>query len=379
MDVDWHRHSRPLALELVRRESRWFEPLAYVPRHLFVPRWWERDGDGWTVRDGAEDTEAWMSAAYSNRTLVTRVGPLHADEVQTGTAGRGLPTSSSTLPGLVVAMYRHAAITDSSRVLVTTGSGYGTALACWRLGADQVTSVDVDPYLVKAASTRLAWGLGMHPRMAVCDVTGPLPGEYDRIVSTVSVRPVPVSWLAALRPHGRLVTTLAGTGLIITADRTDDGGAVGRVEPDPAGFMQTRHGDDYDRPADALWQMVRDLDGEDVSTSRYPLLYVPDAWDVWSMLSLVEPGIEHRVSEDGGRRTVWLLHADGSWARATATGFLEAPVVHQGGPRRLWDALERIRNRLNRSGTLPVYGARVRIEPDGVMTLSRGTWSVTVA
>ncbi|MGX1885765.1 hypothetical protein [Streptomyces sp. NPDC055287] len=60
--------------------------------------------------------------------------------------------------------------------------------------------------------------------------------------------------------------------------------------------------------------------------------------------------------------------------RTTASGFLEPPAVHQSGPRRLWSDLERIRNRLNREGALPVYGARVTIDPDGTTTLSRGPW-----
>lgn len=49
----------------------------------------------------------------------------------------GKPTSSSTLPGLVVTMYRHAVIADDSRVLVTTGTGHGTALLCRRLGDER--------------------------------------------------------------------------------------------------------------------------------------------------------------------------------------------------------------------------------------------------
>ena len=96
------------------------------------------------------------------------------------------------------------------------------------------------------------------------------------------------------------------------------------------------------------------------------------------MLELQLPGIDHRVQEDGDRRTVWMLHPDGSWARATAAGLLDAPTVHQGGPQRLWDALERIRNRLNCEGGLPVYCARVAITPDGKTSLSRGAWTVTL-
>ncbi|MBK6015803.1 protein-L-isoaspartate(D-aspartate) O-methyltransferase [Streptomyces sp. MBT53] len=376
--MDWETHARRLAADTVRPESRWYAPLATTPRHLLVPRWWENDGGRWVLRDGETDPEAWMRAAYADRTLVTRVGPLHADHAEPGTIAEGQPTSSSTLPGLVVSMYRHAMIADGSRVLVTTGTGYGTALVCRRLGDELVTSVDVDPNLVTTATQRLD-AIGLHPHTAVCDITGPLPGEYDRIVSTVSVRPVPASWLASLKPGGRLVTTIAGTGLIVTADKTDDGSAVGRIAYDGAGFMRTRHGDDYPpRPTDDLWEKVKDADGEEVTASRYPLLYPPDAWDVWSMLELAVPGIDYRKADEGDARTMWMLHADGSWARAQASGFLDGPTVHQGGPRRLWGELERVRNRLNREGMLPVYGAPVRITPDGTLTISRGAWSVTV-
>jgi protein-L-isoaspartate O-methyltransferase len=61
----------------------------------------------------------------------------------------------------------------------------------------------------------------------------------------VAVRPIPPGWLAALRPGGRLVTTITGTSLIITAGKTPDGGASGRTEWDRAGFMHTRSGPDY--------------------------------------------------------------------------------------------------------------------------------------
>ncbi|RZB13244.1 protein-L-isoaspartate(D-aspartate) O-methyltransferase, partial [Streptomyces sp. F001] len=201
--MDWEVHARCLAAGVTRPESRWYEPLAVTPRHVFVPRWWTRGLKGWELRDGPAGPEAWMQAAYADRTLVTRIGPVHADHAEPGaTLTTGQPTSSSTLPGLVVTVYRHAMITDGSRVLVTTGTGYGTALLCRRLGDELVTSVDVDPYLVKTAVERLE-AIGLRPSVSVVDITGDLPGRYDRIVSTVSVRPVPVSWLAALRPATR--------------------------------------------------------------------------------------------------------------------------------------------------------------------------------
>lgn len=389
---DWNSAAQRLAAStVIRPESRWYQPLATTPRHLFVPRWWTKatssDGEEvWKLRDGASDTEAWLRDVYADTTLVTRVGTLHADHAKEGqTLPRGRAsrsTSSSTLPALVLMMYRAAFITNTSRLLVTTGSGYGTALACTRLRDEQVTSVDVDPYLVEVARERLA-AAGHYPRIEVCDLTGDLPESgYDRIISTVSMPAVPSSWLKALAPDGRLVTTLAGTGLVIVADKTPEGGAAGYVAPEPAGFMSARHGEDYDDtfPENPpVWQTAQHAEGESITTSRYPLMYVPDTWDVRSTLELLAPGIDHRQHKtDDGVRTVYMLHADGSWARATAAGRRESPTVHQGGPRRLWDELERIRTWLAVDGDLPVRGATVTITPDGAVTFSRKGWSATI-
>ncbi|MFD4479493.1 methyltransferase domain-containing protein [Streptomyces sp. NPDC058471] len=390
--MDWESAARRLAANtVIRPESRWYQPLATTPRHVFVPRWWTRttrsDGEElWELRDGASNTEVWLREVYADTTLVTRVGPLHADQAKAGQAltreRERRSTSSSTLPALVLMMYRAAWITDTSRLLVTCGSGYGTALACARLGEEQVTSVDIDPYLVQAARKRLAEA-GQHPRVEVCDLTGDLPrGRYDRIISTVSVPTVPASWLEALAPGGRLVTTLANTGLVIVADKTPDGGAVGHVAPEAAGFMSARHGEDYDDtfPENSpVWQTAQNAEGQSITTSRYPLTYVPDTWDIRSTLELLAPGIDHRqhTAEDGSR-TVYMLHADGSWARATAAGRRDSPTVHQGGPRRLWDHLDRIRTWLVVDGDLPIRGAKVTIAPDGAATFSRRGWTATI-
>jgi protein-L-isoaspartate O-methyltransferase len=391
--MDWQSAAQQLAARaVIRPESRWYKPVATTPRHTFVPHWWTREDSHagcpvWALRDGAADPDQWRRAAYSDSTLVTRVGRHHADLAEQGqTLDRRADqysTSSSTLPSLVLLMYRSACMSSTSRVLVTTGSGYGTALACARLGADQVTSVDVDPYLVSAARHRLA-DTGHHPRLEVCDLTKTLPdGAYDRIVSTVSVPRVPVPWLEALAPGGRLVTTLTRTGMIIVADKNADGGATGFVAPESAGFMSTRHGENYDDTAmdgTPVWQAAQHADGDSVTTSRYPLMYVPDTWDVRSTLELRAPGIEHRQrTAQDGVCTVYMLHEDGSWARATAADRKGSATVHQGGPRRLWDELDLIRTWLVVDGDLPVRGAAVTISPSGTITLSRRGWSATVS
>lgn len=75
---------------------------------------------------------------------------------------------------------------------------------------------------------------------------------------------------APTRP-GRPAGDLASTGLVI-ADKTPDGGAVGHVAAETAGFMSARHGADYDTfPENApLWQTAQHAEGESVTTSRYP-------------------------------------------------------------------------------------------------------------
>lgn len=383
--MDWKPHADRLASEVTHPVSRWRPAVAAVPRHLFVPRWWAWSAPGpgfydetWELRDGRASPAGWLDAAYQDESLVTRVGPFHADHAGPGDRPAGSPTSSATLPSLTVRMLRHAYITDDTDVLeVGTGSGYGCAVLCARLGDWRVASVDVDDYLTKAAADRLD-STGHHPDVTTCDATGHLPGIYDRIVSTVAVRPVPASWLAALRPGGRLVTTISGTCLIVTADKTPDGGATGVTEWDRAGFMRTRTGSDYPPGLMERFALIRDAEGEQVSAGRYPVVKVTDGWELLSMAGVTIPGVSHHYEETGdGQRTAWMLHPDGSWARATGTAD-DLPVVHQAGPRRLWDELDGIRHAWVRDGSLPAYGAKVTITPDGGIHLKRGRWEAAI-
>ncbi|MEV8124130.1 methyltransferase domain-containing protein [Streptomyces sp. NPDC085944] len=371
----WETAAADLASRVTHRSSRWRGPVARTPRHVFVPTWWEADGERWELREPVNESQ-WYPAAYADRSLITRVGDLHADRAKADDHPAGRPTSSATLPSLVVSMFQHARIDDGDELLdVGTGSGYGTALAAQRLGDGAVTSIDVDPYLVDAARDRLAT-IGLRPTVEAVDATGPLPakaGKFDRIVSTVAVRTVPPGWLAALCTGGRLVTTIAGTSLILTAEKREDGAAVGRVEWDRAGFMPVRHGADYPAGASGLLAVAHEIDGEDVTTSPYPVVDVANAWDLDSMLGITAPGVEHAYQDDGRRRTAVMAHADGSWARAVSIGG-QPTVVHQGGPRRLWDVLDDLRAYWLQHGELPARGARALITPEGETRLARGDW-----
>jgi protein-L-isoaspartate O-methyltransferase len=378
----WTEAAKALADKAAANAAEWHEAVSATPRHLLVPRWWERipnsPAEEWELVAHAEDATARIAAAYSDETLVTRVGPLHADHAKPDEKATGSPTSSSTLPGLIVSMMHRLNANPGHKVLdVGTGSGYALALFARRLGDEYVTSVDVDPYLVDAARARLA-EFGRTPRIEAIDATGELPeSEYDRIMATVSVRPVPETWLRALRPGGRLVTTIAHTALLVTADMGDDGIARGSVQPDPATFMETRQEADYPPKLNDVFMLAREGDGEHVRAADGP---VPDLWREWPLRWLYEldtPGVETRAAMmHDGQRVIWLLAADGSWARAEDG---TAPVVHQAGPGRLWDDLERVRRMWEERNRFSLHSMTVELSLDGsTLTAPDGTWTFSL-
>lgn len=381
-DFDWRTRAEALADKVTADAPPWRAAVADTPRHTLVPRWWtaNRETGGWDLHDGAGDPAAWLDAAYSDATLVTRAGALHADHAPLGQAGTGGPTSSSTEPGLVVTMLRHLDVHDSTRVVdVATGSGYSAGLLAHRLGDDAVLSVDIDPYLTEAAAQRLD-AVGRHPRIETVDATGPLPAaDYDGLVSMVSVRGVPASWLAALRPGGRLVTTVAFTSLMVVAEMRTDGTAEGGVVADHGHFMAVRHGDDYASRLPEGYQRARDGDGDSVTTGKRPIPHWWRDWQLSTVYELTTPGVQVRTQTgDDGERLFWLLHRDGSWARARERGDT-VPTVHQAGPRRLWDELEQAEARWICAGRFDPRELRARFTPDGgTLTTPSGAWTVTL-
>lgn len=379
----WGDAAGALADKVTATAPAWHDAVRSTPRHRLIPRWWQRVPESptqeWELVDHPEGSAEGLHAAYADETRVTRVGPTHADHATAGEYGTGEPTSSSTLPGLIVSMADRLDVRPGQAVLdVGTGSGYSAALFARRFGDRHVTSVDVDPYLVEAARARLA-GFGRAPRMEVVDATGALPEpEYDRVMATVSVRPVPPSWLRALRPGGRLVTTVARTSLLLVADMGTDGVARGTVQPDPATFMAARREADYPPLLHDVFDRARDREGETVRPPDGP---VPDLWREWALRCLYEldtPGVETRAATypDDGHRVVWLLAPDGSWARAQDGA---ASLVHQGGPRRLWDDLERVRRVWEEHDRFPLHALRAELTAHGCSLLSPdGSWSFPV-
>ncbi|TKK76058.1 methyltransferase domain-containing protein [Kribbella jiaozuonensis] len=377
--TDWTEAARKLADEVTPAGPEWHDSVSSTPRHQLVPRWWEPIPDSypfaWGLRSPQPD-QPWAEV-YADETLVTRVGSLHADGADLSDRPMGLPTSSSTLPGLIVRMLHLLDPHEHDRVLdVGTGSGYSAALLAHLLDDKQVTSIDVDPYLVDIARERLA-NFGRTPHLEVADATGSLPDtDYDRIIATVSVRPIPPTWLEALRPGGKIVTTITGTSLLIDAEKHTDGITRGHVQPDPATFMRTRHETDYPARLDHVFNAARDQPGDETRQLAGPL---PDLWDDWQLRCLYEldtPDIENRsATRDDGSQLLWLLADDGSWARADS----ETKTIHQTGPRRLWDDLERVQAQWTAAANFPLHNLTVELGPDrNVLIGPDDNWTINL-
>lgn len=366
--MNWHPLAQELAAKAAHPRSRWFPAVAGTPRHLLAPAWFYRDDETgqWQAWDGSgEDRQEWLRATFANKTRITRIGPLHAEQARPGDHPAGMPTSSATQPGLVVQMLRLGYLRHGDAICdLGTGTGYSAALLCHRFGADNVTSIDVDPYLTKAATERLGL-LGHHPAVHTMDAAQALPGTFDAIVAMFSVRPCPPSWLAALRPGGRMVFAIAGTTLVVCADKRPGGGASGLVDAYTAGFMEARHGADYEAAAPCPEEQA---DAER-RPGRYPVVDIDESWDLRSAFGLAAPGVRASFTSRDGIRSLSLWDSDGSWAAGSGHA-TEAADVRQGGPRRLWDELEAVLDQWVPSWTFPWYRATVEIDPDGTIHLA---------
>jgi methyltransferase of ATP-grasp peptide maturase system len=233
-------------------DPAWRTAVMTVPRHRFVPGFYlpaqEPDEHGLTVWEpitAEVDYGRWLLAAYSDSTLITQFDDQEPDWSAPRIRHGGAPTSSSTLPSLVLRMWADAKVAEGHTVLeVGTGSGYSTALACERLGSADVTSIDVDPKRLETAAGAL-YGCGYTPTLAVADgLYGYWPEAcFDRVVAACSFRAVPPALIAQTRPGGKILLTLSGwlygyARVLLTV--AADGTAEGPLLPGTVSFMSAR-------------------------------------------------------------------------------------------------------------------------------------------
>ncbi|SEO15333.1 methyltransferase domain-containing protein [Actinacidiphila rubida] len=296
------------------RPSTWRDAFAAVPREIFVPTFHRQDERGrW--HQVTEADEGFLNAVYSDSALMTQL-----DE-------RGIPTSSSSEPCLMLTMLDalDARIGDNVFEL-GAGTGYNAALLSHRLGSENVTSVDVDDTLVKAARERLH-SAGYDPFLFAGDGTqGRLDrAPYARIIATAALTSIPPA-LVRQADRGGVIVAPIGLGIVRTTV-SGPGHAEGDFLPPPALFMPQRT--TGGQPA---FDALPDRDPE---TSEVPVADVLNR--LRFPLSLALPGYQSCSWRDGhGALTgVGLWTDDGSTASASATG-----AVRQTGPRRLWDTVE---------------------------------------
>ncbi|MFD7547728.1 ATP-grasp peptide maturase system methyltransferase [Streptomyces sp. NPDC059578] len=328
----------------VLRSAPWRAALTAVPREAFVAGGFFHRGNGpqgtvWTP--ASPGTDAWLKEVYKDETLVTQLdGHVHPDDVDGPVDGD--PTSSSTLPGLVVRMLEDLDPKNDARVLeIGTGTGYSTALMCHRLGSEQVTSIEYDPAVAARARTAIT-AAGYTPRLIQGDgLQGdPEGAPYDHLIATCSVRTIPPAWLRQVKPGGTILTTVSGwlhgSGLVRLAVG-ENGTAEGHFLPGTVSFMIARpHAAPDLGDFSALLRQPAD---------ERPARHGRDVFRNWGQVFLAQlaaPGAQHLSTRvDGGP---WLAHAidvdSGSFATLTPDDGGDGYHVRQGGPARLWDDIE---------------------------------------
>ncbi len=338
-------------------DAEWERTFRRVRRDHFVPRFYKRSPDG-AQRLVTDEDDDWLDLVYSNDSLFTSV------DANT--------LSSSSMPGVMAAFLRLLDVRVGHDVLeIGTATGYNAALLCHRLGAEHVTTVDIESSYVEAASRRLETHYGWRPTVVSTDgALGYPPGApYDRIIATCGVPRIPDAWIHQLKPAGQIVAPLQYhprlyNGHLVTLRLQADGSLVGISDKLGAGFMPIRSDSQSieEHARSAVLEYVMSAKGGSVRSIEYPEWFA-NGGAVVVLCKLQHPSLEYAVLEDrvSGRYPPVLANfANGSWAKVDvrADG---STTVTQGGPVRLWDLLEETRALWLRLGSpwLDRYGMTI--------------------
>ncbi|MFD4865306.1 ATP-grasp peptide maturase system methyltransferase [Streptomyces sp. NPDC058412] len=362
--------AKALAEDGALADPAWRHAVETVPRHRFVPGFYlpadERDEQGLTVWEPVTaelDYGRWLAGAYTDTTLITQFDSDEPDWKRPAVRHGGAPTSSSTLPSLVVRMWADADVQEGHTLLeIGTGTGYSTALACERLGSADVTSIEVDSHRLSQAADAL-YSLGYTPTLAVADgLYGYWPqARFDRVVAACSFRAVPPALLAQTRPGGKILLTLSGwlygyARVLLTAGA--DGTAEGRLLPGTVSFMsaRTHAAPTFGNPA----HWVEGLPHTPRTTPHSPKRISDATEEAFHLRFLAQSAVPDAQMTTVGE-TVHLVDVV-SGSAATLTPREGGWQVREGGPVKLWECIERVLDAYDAAGrpgpetfTLHVY------------------------
>jgi protein-L-isoaspartate(D-aspartate) O-methyltransferase len=323
----------------------WREAFLAVPRHAFIPDLiWRQQRRELVPFHRADDPLCWLELTYApTQVLITQVDD--GNPVGPGLIGDRI-SSSASQPNVVALMLAALAAEPGMTVCeIGTGTGYNAALLAHRLGAQNVTTIEIDAALAARARVALA-GAGYG---GVTVVTGdgahghPPRAPYDRILSTAAVGQVPWAWMAQTRPGGRVVTpwgTAYLNGALLSLTVGEDNTATGRLV-DNVAFMWLR---DQRLPLTWVRDCVYDEDKALVSHTDIQPSKVTDDYHAALAIGLRVPDCEYRfcrAQDDSGEYTVWFLDpSSGSWASIDYAPGADTYEVNQLGPRHLWDEVQ---------------------------------------
>ncbi|MDT0378398.1 ATP-grasp peptide maturase system methyltransferase [Streptomyces sp. DSM 42041] len=352
------------------RDNRWRAAVEQVPRELFLgPAVYRQTGRGWEplLRDSCPPEE-WLRTAYTDATLVTQIDGLNAADAPGPVSGS--PTSSSTLPSLVIRMLELAGIREGEKVLeIGTGTGYSTSLLCHRIGEGNVYSIEYDPALATLAADRIH-SAGYQPHLVTGDgLNGHPPGaDYDRIVLTCALRSVPLPLLWQLADTGSITFGLGGwmqAAGLINLTIAEDGTFTGRFTGEPLSYMLARPHQPPPRPK------FFPVAGEPRPTRIDPEL--TQSWTGRFVAQLSSPSAEMIATADN---VILIDVATGSqsWTEPDGTSSWR---VHQHGPLRLWDQVEQGIGAWQRAGMPDQSDFGMTISEDDTQTVWIGAPSGT--
>ncbi|GAA1604901.1 methyltransferase domain-containing protein [Kribbella hippodromi] len=342
----WQRQVGEMVAEVEKKghltDPRLHAAFSEVPRHVFVPGFLriELNTDGFAVTDGTVDQtdSGYLDAVYSDQPLMTQTKPVE------GQPDSYVWSSSSSMPSVMADMIEELGVEPGMSILESgTGTGYNAAILCHLLGDDAVTTVEIDPDLLREALERLD-SLGYHP------ATNPAGRHHDRVLATHAVDHVPYDWIRWSKPGGIILADLrppsntdVGAWVKLTVD-ADGTTATGKLMPPRGYFMSARKVADF---ADVGYQLPEltleehqaraDLmDGRETGLSSavfqdeaFRLYFWRQSIDVWWW------------SQD---ETINLNAPDGSWAQ------VNEGTVSMIGPRDLWAEAEQAHARWENAG-----------------------------